>query len=64
MKQPKRPTREQKIIIYNNKLEPTNWMVIKEDENYLYIISKTGKMKKKINKFVKVRGRGEKYEQK
>ncbi len=55
MKRPKKPTRVQKIIIYNNNLNSKTWMVEKEDESYLYLISRTGKQKRCINKFAKKR---------
>ncbi len=51
MKQPKRPTKEQKIIIHNNLLNPNSWMVVKEDDSYLYIISKTGKQRRTLSKY-------------
>lgn len=51
MKQPKRPTREQKIAMYNNMLNWNNWMVVKEDDSYIYLISKTGKQRRTISKY-------------
>lgn len=57
MKQPKKPTREQKVAMYNNLLNWKNWMVIKEDESYIYIISKTGKQRRTISKYGSKRGR-------
>lgn len=47
MKQPKKPTREQKIVISNNGLVVGNWMVVEETEFYLKVIHKTsGKMRR------------------
>lgn len=50
MKQPKRLTRDQKIILNKCGLVPTNWMLVKETERQLVIIHKTSKTIKKINK--------------
>lgn len=52
MKQPKRPTREQKDIIRKHMLIPDNWMVVKEDESYLTIQYKHGKERKILDKHV------------
>lgn len=40
MKQPKKLTRNQKVIIKKAGLIPEEWMLIKEHELYLYIIKK------------------------
>lgn len=53
MKNPRKPTRAQKEIISNNRLNPDNWLVIKEDETYLYLISKDLKRKRSVNKNTK-----------
>lgn len=52
MKQPKRPTREQKAIISNHKLIPNNWMVVEETEDELVVIYKFGKTVKHLKKDV------------
>ena len=57
MKRPKKPTREQKIIIFNNNLNPDNWRIEKEDVSCLYLISKSGKQRRVVNKFAKKRNR-------
>ena len=57
MKRPKRPTREQKIAMHNNNLNWKNWMVVKEDDSYIYLISKTGKQRRTISKYGRTRGR-------
>ena len=53
----KRPTREQKVIISNNNLNPDNWRIEKEDGSYLHIVSRSGKQRRVVNKFAKKRGR-------
>lgn len=46
MKQPKRPTREQKAMISSYYLNPKQWMVAGETEFYLKIVNKeTGKLR-------------------
>lgn len=46
MKQPKRPTREQKAMISSYHLNPNHWMVVGETELYLKIVNKeTGKLR-------------------
>ena len=40
MKQPKRPTREQKQLIKENRLDWHNWMVAGEDNMAITIVSK------------------------
>lgn len=52
MKQPKRPTREQKAIITNHKLNANNWMVKEETEDELVVIYKFGKTEKHLKKDV------------
>lgn len=41
MKQPKKLTREQKIVVSANGLNPDNWMLIEQTEFYLKIIHKS-----------------------
>ena len=52
MKQPKAPTRAQKEIIYNHKLNPNNWMVTSETETTLNVIYKFGKTTRELDKSV------------
>lgn len=52
MKQPKRPTRAQKEIIYGHKLNARNWMVISEDAEVLVVQYKFGKSVKRLKKGV------------
>lgn len=50
MKQPKRPTRAQKAIISNHKLNPGNWMVEQETSTHLIIVYKHSGTVKKLDK--------------
>lgn len=50
MKQPKRPTRAQKGIISNHKLNPSNWMVESETEDELIVKYKFGKTVRNLKK--------------
>lgn len=50
MKQPKRATLRQKVIISNHKLNANNWMVIEETEDELVVINKSGKTVKHLKK--------------
>ena len=50
MKQPKRPTRNQKEIISCHKLNPDNWMVVEETDDELVVRYKFGKTIKKLKK--------------
>lgn len=52
MKQPKRPTMRQKIIISNHKLNANNWMVVEETAEELVVIYKFGKTVKHLKKNV------------
>ena len=52
MKQPKRPTREQKSIISNHKLIAKNWMVVEETEDELVVMYKFGKTVRNLKKDV------------
>jgi len=38
MKNPKKPTRNQKILISSYRLQPANWLVVSEDKEKLEII--------------------------
>ena len=42
MKQTKKPTRSQKILIAKNNLKPENWRVISENKTELIIINAKG----------------------
>lgn len=50
MKQPDKPTRKQKEIISNHKLNPRNWMVREETDTHLIIVYKFGPTVKKLDK--------------
>lgn len=52
MKQPKRPTRNQKQIIRAHMLIPDNWMIRQETEEELIIVYKHGKTVKRLKKDV------------
>ena len=53
MKQPKKLTRDQKIVVSAHYLNPEEWMLQKESEFYLTLVhKKTGKTKR-IDKFYK-----------
>lgn len=46
MKQPKKPTRDQKMAMSRNELNWKQWQVAKETDFYLYLVNKdTGKTK-------------------
>lgn len=53
MKQPKKLTREQKQIVSNHCLNPSNWMLVKESDFYLKIIHKESNNIRTIDKFAK-----------
>lgn len=57
MKQPSKPTRMQKELIAENRLNPENWMVVFESKDTLEIISKRSAMRKILEKPVVRRGR-------
>ncbi len=50
MKQPKKLTREQKKIMADNHYEPSNWMFVKESDEYLIVINKKSRKLRKISK--------------
>ena len=60
MKQPKRLTYEQKLIVSGHNLNPNQWMFVEELEFYIKIIHKETGVTKLIDKFSKVSGRKEK----
>lgn len=51
VKQPKKLTRKQKNIVSSHRLNANDWMLEKETEFYLYLVSKDGAKKKIIDKF-------------
>ncbi len=53
MKQPKRLTREQKIIVSSHGLNANDWMLDKETDFYFYLVGKDGDKKKIIDKFTR-----------
>lgn len=53
MKQGKKPTRDQKEIIYSHDLNVDEWLVYKKSEFYLYLVSKDGNRRKIIGNFKK-----------
>lgn len=57
MKQPKRPTRNQKEIINSHGLNANNWMIQKESEFYLYLINKESGKQRIIDKFKRGKNR-------
>lgn len=50
MKRAKKPTRAQKETISNNYLNPDNWLVIRETDIYLFLISKDLKKRRTVDK--------------
>lgn len=57
MKQPKKLTRDIKEKVYSHGLNVDQWMLVKETEFYLYLISKDGKQRKVIGNFKKRKGK-------
>ena len=51
MKQPKKLTYKQKVIASSHRLNADDWMLEKETDFYLYLMSKDGAKKKIIDKF-------------
>ena len=51
MKQPKKLTYKQKVIVSSHKLNANDWTLERETEFYLYLVSKDGAKKKIIDKF-------------
>lgn len=41
MKQPKKPTLDQKKMIQRAGLDPGNWCVMKENRQYLYLVDRS-----------------------
>ena len=50
MKQPKKPTRRQKIIAASSGLDWHNWSVLEEDEEKLVLINKKSKRHRTVIK--------------
>lgn len=50
MKQPKKPTRNQKELITKRGLIASNWMVLAESEIELEVISKKSKQRRTLEK--------------
>lgn len=50
MKQPSRPTRAQKVIMSENRLNPDNWMVAYESKDTLEVISKRTSQRRVLQK--------------
>ena len=50
MKQPKKPTREQKEVMTKHNLAPDNWQVVFESRNTLEVISKRSKRRRTLKK--------------
>lgn len=51
MKQPRKPTRNEKEVMSSHDLVVNEWMVIKATEFYLYLIHKQTGKKKTIDNF-------------
>lgn len=50
MKQPSRPTRAQKVVMSEHKLNPENWMVVFESKETLEVISKRTSQRRVLQK--------------
>lgn len=50
MKQPKKPTLDQKKMIQRSGLDPGNWCVMKENRQYLYLVDRILKQTVVIDK--------------
>ena len=50
MKQPKRPTRENKVLMSKNNLNTENWMVLSENKAELVVISKRSNRRRTLTK--------------
>lgn len=53
MKQPKKLTYKQKVIVSSHRLNTNDWMLEKVTDFYLYLMSKDGDKKKIIDKFAR-----------
>lgn len=51
MKQPKKLTREQKIAVSANNLNPDNWALVRQTEFYLKIINKTSGTIREVGRY-------------
>lgn len=49
MKNPKRPTRKQKLAIVAAQLDPENWLVAKAEQHALLLINKISNKERKIS---------------
>ena len=58
MKQPKKLTYSQKVIVSNNGLMTDDWMFVKETDYYLTVINKHDGKQKIIDKYNKRKQRG------
>lgn len=50
MKRPSKPTRAQKVLMTENRLNPENWMVVFESKDTLEVISRRSSMRKVLQK--------------
>lgn len=55
MKQPKKLTRYLKCAVSAHNLNPDNWMMLKDGDNYVTIIHKTSKKTRIIDKFARAK---------
>lgn len=55
MKQPKKLTYAQKIIVAAHMLKPDDWMFVSETDFYLKIINKSTHIIKSVDKFRKIK---------
>lgn len=52
MKQPRKLTRNEKIMLSKKRLKPDNWMVQSEDSESIVLVHKTTKNTKELKKTV------------
>ena len=57
MKQPKKPTRNQKEIIRSNGLNEKDWMVVRESDFYINLVHKKTGQRKRIDNYLLKGGR-------
>jgi hypothetical protein len=55
MKHGKRPTRKQKLLIKSRRLNPANWLVIKDTPDSMEIIHRHGVTRRYLDKGVHIR---------
>lgn len=53
VKQPKKLTYKQKVIVSSHRLNADDWMLEKETDFYFYLVGKDGDKKKIIDKFAR-----------